>query len=350
MTSSVNSMFVPRRLWPFASAALFGVLLALVPGTHTDALELGIGVGLTLSVLTAAVAAPWRSLPAWSPVVPAFTYLLAVALLRDATGGAATGFGPLMLLPVFWLALYGTRGQLLALLGGVATVYYAPMLLIGGAAYPLVGWRAGALFVVVAAIIGLSTHELIRRLRTLLEERAELMARFERLAKTDALTGLPNRRAWEDALGTAFAAALRSDRAVTVAVIDLDHFKALNDRHGHPYGDRVLAACADAWSAELRPGDLLARLGGEEFGLLLDCPLEAAGAVIARLRAATPYLQTCSAGVTEWDHAEGADDLLARADRLLYQAKEQGRDRAVATEPRGQRIAAIPEAARGVFG
>jgi diguanylate cyclase (GGDEF)-like protein len=333
MTSSVNATFVPRRLWPFAGAALFGVLLALVPGAHTDALELGIGIGLTVSVLAAAVAAPWRSLPTWSPVVPAFAYLLAVALLRDATGGAATGFGPLMLLPTFWLALYGTRGQLLALLAGVATVYYAPLLLIGGPAYPVVGWRGGALFVVVAAIIGLSTHELIRRLRALLAERAELLARFERLAKTDALTGLPNRRAWEDALGAAFVTALRSDRAVSVAVIDLDHFKALNDRHGHPYGDRVLTACAAAWNAELRPGDLLARLGGEEFGLLLDCPLEEACAVIARLRAATPHGQTCSAGVTEWDHAEAADDLLARTDRLLYQAKEQGRDQAVAAAP-----------------
>ena len=345
MTSIVNATIVQRRLWPFASAALFGVLLALVPGAHTDALELGIGVGITLSVLVAAVAARWRSLPPWSPVVAAFAYLLAVALLRDATGGAATGFGPLMLLPVFWLALYGTRGQLLAMLVGVVTVYYAPLLLIGGPAYPVVGWRGGALFVVVAAIIGLSTHELIRRLRTLLAERAELLVRFERLATTDALTGLPNRRAWEDALATAFAAARRSDRAVCVAVIDLDNFKALNDRHGHPHGDRVLAACAAAWSAELRPGDLLARLGGEEFGLLLDCPLDAGCAVIERLRAATPYRQTCSAGVTVWDHAEAAEDLLARADRLLYQAKEQGRDRAVATEPDARRIPTIPDAA-----
>ena len=72
MTSIVNATIVQRRLWPFASAALFGVLLALVPGAHTDALELGIGVGITLSVLVAAVAARWRSLPPWSPVVAAF--------------------------------------------------------------------------------------------------------------------------------------------------------------------------------------------------------------------------------------------------------------------------------------
>jgi diguanylate cyclase (GGDEF)-like protein len=319
---------------PFAGATGLGLVLGLVPDARTNVHEVVASVALTVVVIGAAIALPWGRLPAWAQAVPPFAYLLAVALLRDGAGGAASGFGPLLLLPVFWLALYGSALQLGAVLVGVGAVYYVPMLVIGGAAYPVSGWRAGALYVVVAAIVGFTVQGLIRRLRAVLAERADLLARLERLAGTDPLTGLANRRAWDEALERALADAHASGRPLAVAVLDLDRFKRINDRHGHQHGDRVLRDSAAAWLPEVRAADLLARIGGEEFGVLLtDCPLDGAVSVIERMRAATPSGQTCSAGVVQWDRAETAAALLARADRMLYRAKQQGRDRSVAEDP-----------------
>jgi diguanylate cyclase (GGDEF)-like protein len=112
-----------------------------------------------------------------------------------------------------------------------------------------------------------------------------------------------------------------------VAIIDLDNFKAYNDRHGHQAGDLVLKEAASAWRAEMRSTDLLARYGGEEFTLLLPaCALDDAVAIVERLRAATP-LVTCSVGLASWDFQEASADLLARADQALYLAKAEGRNR-----------------------
>jgi diguanylate cyclase (GGDEF)-like protein len=130
------------------------------------------------------------------------------------------------------------------------------------------------------------------------------------------------------------AQALRDDtpgRGMCVAMLDLDHFKAYNDEHGHIAGDRQLKESAAAWQAQLRPGDILARLGGEEFGVLLtDCTVSDAASVVERLRAATPGGQTCSAGLVARRAAEPAHTLIARADDALYAAKHAGRDQLVA--------------------
>ena len=327
---------VGRRLAPFAGAACLGLALGVVPAGDTDWSLIGTSVTITLSAVLLAVAAPWQRLPSWTRALPAFAYLGAVAILREAAGGATAGFGPLLLLPVFWLALYGTPRQLGAVLVGVAAVFYVPLLAIGGPLYPLASWRTGALFVVVGAIVGFTVQNLVARLRVVLAERADLLVRLERLAASDPLTGLANRRRWDDELGRALAQAARHGRAVSIAAIDLDRFKAVNDAHGHQYGDRVLHAAAEAWTAQIRPGDVLARLGGEEFALLLaDCPLSGARGVVERVRAATPYGQTSSAGIAEWDGRESPSELLARADRMLYLAKEQGRDRSIAARRPG---------------
>jgi diguanylate cyclase (GGDEF)-like protein len=319
-----------RRLGPFLGAAILGLLLGVLPDADADLLELGLSVALTLAVVAATVLAPWRRLPSWVQSLPSFVYLLAVALLRDAVGGATSGFGPLLLLPVFWVALYGTRRQLAAVLGAVAATFYVPLIAIGGSDYPTTAWRSGALFVVVAAIIGYTVQDLIARLRSVLAERTVLTARLEQLAGSDPLTGLANRRAWDQALLGAIRDAARHDRRLCVAVLDLDHFKRVNDEHGHAYGDHVLRESAAAWQRELRPSDLVARLGGEEFAVLLsDCALAPALSVTERVRAATSNGQTCSAGIAEWDHRESPAALLARADRLLYEAKQQGRNRSV---------------------
>ena len=161
-------------------------------------------------------------------------------------------------------------------------------------------------------------------------ERAALLDRLERMAHTDDLTGLINRRAWDLELEREVGRSRRNDDPLAVAMLDLDRFKAYNDRHGHQAGDRVLREAANAWRAVLRDTDLLARYGGEEFAVALPgCDLEQAGHLVNRLREVTPAGQSCSAGLAVWDGDESADELLGRADDALYEAKQTGRDRTV---------------------
>ena len=161
-------------------------------------------------------------------------------------------------------------------------------------------------------------------------ERVELLARLESIARTDDLTGLPNRRAWEEQLPREVMRASRSRQPLCVAMIDLDHFKRFNDERGHQAGDRLLKEAAAEWEEELRATDILARYGGEEFALALPaCPPDEALSVVERLREATPEDQTCSAGIAHWDGSETAAALLGRADAALYEAKRLGRDRSV---------------------
>jgi diguanylate cyclase (GGDEF)-like protein len=159
-------------------------------------------------------------------------------------------------------------------------------------------------------------------------DRGELLGRLEIAARTDDLTGLLNRRAWDEELGRELARADRSGAALCVAILDLDRFKEYNDSHGHQSGDRFLKQLAGVWRQNLRIGDILARYGGEEFALALPgTNLEHSQQMLDRLRAALPDDQTCSAGVCQWDGEESAERLTARADTLLYAAKAAGRNR-----------------------
>ena len=158
-------------------------------------------------------------------------------------------------------------------------------------------------------------------------ERADFLARLSDLADTDELTGLPNRRSWEETIRRAVGYATRTRRPLCVAVVDLDHFKRFNDRHGHQAGDRLLKAAAASWRTALRETDTLARYGGEEFAVALPgCSAEVAETVLERLREQTPEGQTCSVGIAELAPGESDADLLARADAALYEAKRAGRD------------------------
>jgi diguanylate cyclase (GGDEF)-like protein/PAS domain S-box-containing protein len=156
--------------------------------------------------------------------------------------------------------------------------------------------------------------------------RTDLLARLHETARTDALTGLPNRRVWDEDLAREIDRARRHGGSLCLAMIDLDHFKAFNDHHGHQAGDRLLAATSVAWLPELRATDTIARYGGEEFTVLLPhSDAEGARAVIDRLLAVVPLGQTASAGIAVWDGSEPAASLLARADAALYEAKGAGR-------------------------
>ncbi len=164
-------------------------------------------------------------------------------------------------------------------------------------------------------------------------ERGDLLARLEALTRTDALTGAANRRSLEETMVRELASAERHGRPVSVIMLDLDHFKAFNDSHGHQAGDRLLMAVTTAWRAELRPSDTLARYGGEEFLVVLpDCDLPTTLRVATRLRAAIPSAQTASAGIAAWDGTESSSELIGRADAALYAAKNAGRDRAVVAD------------------
>lgn len=166
--------------------------------------------------------------------------------------------------------------------------------------------------------------------KALERERVELLARLEEMASTDALTKLPNRRAWDRELAMAVSTAHHESRALALAMLDLDDFKSYNDANGHAAGDALLAEAAAAWRAVLRPGDVLARYGGEEFALLLaDCGAEGAAELLEQVRRVTPAPETCSVGIATLCSNESAEELSARADAALYEAKHSGRDRIV---------------------
>ena len=475
-----------RRLVPFAVVAILSFVVIVI-SREVELVSTAPSVALCLVAVALVVWAPWRKLPRHAPAVPALMVILAVALLRDAAGGPVAGMGPLFLLPVLWIGLYGTRAQLLLATPAIALAFFVPIVAVGGPTYPAAQWGVGVMYVGMALLIGLSVqrligriqsqadearrreHEIARvadvarqlssgggtrrdvctaaceigdaefallwepdgegrlaatagdgvevpkivvdpardrsaaltafrtgspifiadvrgeqdvapkllelvrgavsvlfqpvlrhgepvgvlvvgwrervdhqehRLRVLIEllgaeagiaiERADLLTRLEELADTDELTGLPNRRAWNRELEVALSTADRRKTPLCVALIDVDHFKQLNDQSGHQAGDRLLKSAAAAWRSALRPADVLARPGGDEFTLVLpDCDLDRARVVVERIRAATPAGRTCSIGVAQWDRAEAAEELVARVDEALYAAKQGGRDRVV---------------------
>ena len=187
----------------------------------------------------------------------------------------------------------------------------------------------------------LTRVEAASRTKDLQEELVGQGARLEALLREDALTGLSNRRAILTQLAGMVSAARRHGHPLSIAILDLDHFKRVNDTHGHKTGDDVLVATTRAMAAHLRAEDQLGRLGGEEFLVLLpDTDAAAARHVAEKLRAevaAAPGVVpvTVSIGVAGWD-GEAPEDLLHRADEALYAAKEAGRDRVLAATLHGR--------------
>ncbi|CAN5118063.1 hypothetical protein BH20ACT22_BH20ACT22_21800 [soil metagenome] len=250
-------------------------------------------------------------------------YFVVIALLREAEGGSVSGYGTLVLLPICWLALYGTRVQLSAALVVMGVMFVVPIILLGEPRYPSSEWRRALMWAGVGPVVGLTVQRLV-------SQRRELVGSLREIARSDALTGVANRRAWDERLPPELSRALRSGKPVSVALLDLDHFKAFNDSRGHQAGDQLLMEAARAWVGQIRDADLIARYGGEEFALLLpDCPVIEAHGIVERLRQVTPGEETCSVEIACWDGSESPDALIARADRALYGAKRAGRDQAV---------------------
>lgn len=167
--------------------------------------------------------------------------------------------------------------------------------------------------------------------------------RAQAAARQDALTGCPNRRAWDEELPRALGRARRDGTPLTVVMLDLDNFKTYNDDWGHGRGDDVLREVSARWREPLREVDFLARYGGDEFALLLPGSSIADGRlVVERLRDASWGLIVFSAGIAAWDRAESAESLMARADAALYNSKRNGPGRVAAIGSASERVEGWP--------
>jgi diguanylate cyclase (GGDEF)-like protein len=160
--------------------------------------------------------------------------------------------------------------------------------------------------------------------------RENLRLRLADQARSDPLTGLGNRRVWDERLALECERAKRLQSPLAIAVLDLDMFKGYNDSFGHLAGDTLLRETSQAWLSEIRATDLIARLGGEEFGVILpDTDLETAAAILQRLGAEVSSGQTVSIGLTLHQVGEDSTATVQRADQALYAAKSAGRNQII---------------------
>lgn len=185
-----------------------------------------------------------------------------------------------------------------------------------------------------------------QRSQAMLEQRAR---ELETLSRTDALTRVPNRLKFQESLTVTWRDARRRYEPLSVAMVDLDYFKHINDGHGHPFGDLCLQAAAQGLSGVLRrPTDMVARYGGEEFVVLMpntgpDGAMQVAQAMLDQIKQTYvsqdehAAMLSCSIGVATWE--PGSDDhaqaLVQQADAALYQAKRAGRGRVMSHVPHG---------------
>ncbi len=263
----------------------------------------------------------------WPPLQQAQTAILFIITGVTAAGGMTLVIHPVVRLvypvaamgPPVLMMLLNQHGDFLFV--GFSALMYAAYIVLASRAVHDDYWAAA-------------------RARAELEERAQ---QLERLSITDALTQVHNRQFFDRQLGIEWSNAERRNRTLSLLMIDIDHFKRINDDHGHPFGDVCLQAVASALQDALRrPGDVVARYGGEEFAVLLpNIDQAGAEAVAQRLRAAVAALVlahdgcrvplTCSIGMHSVPSAASctAAQVISGADQALYAAKRQGRNRVV---------------------
>jgi diguanylate cyclase (GGDEF)-like protein len=284
-----------------------------------------------------------------SMTVPQMVYSIASgALAYGLLGPGRGGVFPVLMVILMFGMFIATPSQMRAI------SLYAVALF--GAVMGWMAWRDPGVyvpaielghFVMIATMlpaVSILAARLARMRARARKQRAELkeaLARIRELATRDELTGLINRRHMQHLMEQEHRRCARSGQTFCLAVIDIDHFKPINDRHGHAGGDEVLRAVAQESLRHLRISDVLARWGGEEFVLMMPdtrapLALAAAGRLRERIEALRVPLRgdeigaTLSIGLAEHRAGETVAQTLERADRALYEAKAQGRNRVVA--------------------
>lgn len=290
------------------------LLVSFLPHPETMQRDVMIAIGLT------------------SPIVAAVTYLLrdrlprtaypwllgigtAIVTVLVAAGGGGTASVSLSFFYT-WVAVY-------------ALLFFRPLvaaieLVVAAGAYTTVlvamGSFASGNFTaveptVLAAVIGTTCAVVL------------LLSNAREASELDPLTGVANRRGLDRTLAETMEMAAKRGEPLILAVLDIDHFKQINDLQGHGAGDQILKTLVDRWGPHLRANDVIARFGGDEFVVILPaCSLTDAETILERLRRAAPAGITCSIGSAEFRPDDSASMLMTRADAALYDAKRLGRD------------------------
>ena len=314
-SAGLKPVVATRRVLAFTTGLLYlaggGLVLLSVRDAglgapHRSAIAF---LGATAVIIGAATLTAGRQLPGWSyHVLVGLGTVIITALVSLSGGGAsALGFGSLYTFVAIDCFFFFAWPAAVAHLAGFQICSAAAFAYLALPLSQTVVQQGCA--TVVALVVG-------------------WLARAAAAAEQDCLTRLMNRRGLDRTLHDAIAAARRDVSPLCVVLLDLDHFKAINDSGGHASGDQVLRFVAQTWTGMLRPGQTLARPGGDEFALVLPgCPLDRAAALADQLRAAVGPRITCSAGVAELDPRDSRAMLINRADAALYQAKAAGRNR-----------------------
>jgi diguanylate cyclase (GGDEF)-like protein len=315
----------------YSGAAFLGLFESLLPGGEAFSI-VPAASALVLSTATVVLGPrlPRTSLAALGPLGAA---LIAVAI-SSTTGYADAAV--LYMWPAVWMAFFfGTWGTAF-IIGWIGVAHGAALLALPPAQANIDRWIDVVVAVLVVAVV----------VRTLAGRNERLVANLEAEARVDPLTGLLNRRGLEERLAAELSRAERDDSALGAVAFDLDHFKQVNDEHGHEIGDRVLAWLGALLREQARGVDVAARVGGEEFVVLLPrADANAAAAYAERVRRAVETLGpatgrarmglseslplSLSAGVMAATAPIDAGALLAGADQALYAAKRAGRNRTV---------------------
>ena len=284
-------------------------VLPLGHWTHRSFLALVVIAGVCGALCTARLVAGGR-IPRWALHVDVGLATVLASVLSAIGVTNHVPFADLYVWVALFAVLYFRPPAAVAHIAAAGAAYAVVVVFGPGIGNPWGAWLAvfGTAAVAAAVVFG-------------------LVSVLRAAAREDPLTGLANRRSWDERFEDELERSRRTGVALSVATFDLNGFKAINDASGHDTGDRLLQQLARAWQAAVRGGgDFLARLGGDEFGLLAPGSDETGIRRLAqRLADALPDEVTASVGVATWDRTENASDLLRRADRAMYQTKRRRR-------------------------